>query len=367
MHEKRTPWLHPLPSLACAALMGTPLVSSACDEFTHDSPPRPEIAGVVDNVLTDFEAPVVVTFSEPVDPATLKVKLVLFDLDDEGNLADEDDDAATVLTEFFTFDGATNASTLGVGTLSEDGRTLTIDPATSLPVGPSLAVLVEPGLADAEGNTWEVRQRLVFGYSLACAEGQGAPTTFPSGYYFFLADIEQPLPIQLQLLAYLDVDPATGGFVGQFTNADRNRDGSRCSPACGAEDACQTIPDEQCVAPSTPAGSEDEFSDYVPNFTPPTGFSFRAVGCIVETEGGSVFINVPTDVNVLQPAVYVEGIKLSLQFAQDGDAYRGSGVSGANQVFLGGPGASPAGAAKGTVNARLIPAGAEPPDIPRPE
>jgi hypothetical protein len=367
MHQKQNALAKSLLACSWGALLGAPWFSAGCDEFTYDSPPRPEIVGIVDNVLTDFEGPIVVTFSEPVDAATLKVKLVLLDLDDEGNLADEDDDDATVLTEFFSFDGATGTSTLGTGTLSEDRRTLTIDAATSLPVGPSLAVLIEPGLSDDEGNAWEVRQRLVFGYSLACAEGAGAPTTFPSGYYFFVADIETPLPIQLQLFAYLDVDPATGGFVGQFTNADRNRDGSRCSPACGAEDACQTIPTEQCVAPSTPAGSEDEFSDYLPNFTPPTGFSFGGIGCIVETEGGSVFINAPTDVNVLQPAVYVEGIKLSLQFAQDGETFRGTGVSGANQVFLGGPGASPAGAAKGTVTGRLIPPGEEPPDIPRPE
>lgn len=348
---------------AIVSVASMPFVSSGCDDFVFDSPPRGEIQGLVDNQLTSLDAPLVITFSEPVDEATLHVRLVLLEVDDDGNLPDErEGELKGENVQFFEFDGKAKTTTGGVGTLSEDRKTFSIDLMGTAPIGPSLAILIEQGLADDEGNAWEVRQRLVFAYSLGCDQS-GAPTVFPSGYYFFIADITKPLGVQIQLLAYLDVDPLTGSFVGQFTNADRNMDGSRCDPPCGSDDACQTIPMEACVIPSTKVGSEDEYPDFVGNPAGTTGFTFEVKGCVVDTEGGTVFVNAPADIQITNPNVLVEGIKLSAQFADVDGAFRGTGVSGANQVFLG---TSPAGPAEGTMLGRLIPEGEVPIDVPKP-
>ena len=349
-------------ALASLAILSLPLVSAGCEEFVYDSPPRPQIEGLVDNQLTSLEAPLVITFSEPVDEASLHLRLVLLDVDNEGNLGDEDEDPKTENTQLFEFVGSTKASTGGTGTLSEDRTRFSIDLMGTAPIGPSLAILVEEGLADDTGNASDVRQRLVFAYSLGC-DLSGAPTVFPSGYYFFAADITKPIGVQIQLLSYIEVDSATGRFVGQFTNADRNLDGSRCDPPCGSEDACQTVPTEGCVIPSTKIGSEDEYPDFVGNADGATGFTFRVTGCIVDTEGGSVFVNAPADIDINNPDVLVEGIKLSAQFTNVDGAFRGTGVSGANNVFLG---TSPAGTAEGTMIARLIPEGEDPISVPKP-
>lgn len=344
------------------SLVTLPFASAGCDEFVYDSPPRPEIEGLVDNTLKNPFAPIVLTFSEPVDSSTLHVRLVSLQLDDEGNLGDEDDDKTTQNVQLVEFNGETGEASGATASLSDDRRRLTITLDAAPPIGPSLALLIEPGLADEVGNATAVRQRLVFAYSLDCPEG-GAPTTFPSGYYFIVADITEPLGVQIQLLAYIEVDAVTGLLVGQFTNADRNPDGSRCSPACSAADACQTIPTEACVIPSTKVGSENEYPDFIGNATGETGFTFRVEGCAIDTPSGSVFINKPADIDITNPDVFVEGIKLSASFSEVDGAYRGTGVSGADNVFLG---TNPAGSARGTMVGRLIPAGEDPIGVPKP-
>lgn len=360
MNDRALRVLRGLTGLAASCGLAVLVFAPACE---FDSPPRTEIVGLVDGALTDTAAPIVLTFSEPISEDSLSIRVVRLDLDDEGNLGDEDSDKATTVVEYFRHDVGEKVFTGGVGTLSEDGRSFSIDISSSLPVGPSLAVLIEPGLADAAGNNWEVRQRLVFAYSLACDTGQGAPTVFPSGAYFLVAEIEKPIPVQIQLLAQIEVDSQTGRFIGQFTNADRNTDPSRCSPACGAADACQTIPTQGCVPPSTKVGSEDEYPDFLPNATPPTGYSFRVEGCIVDTDAGSVFLNAPADIDVQQPDVFVEGIKLSASFVEQDGVFVGTGVASASQVFLG---VNPAGVAEGTMLGRSILPGEEPPGIPFP-
>jgi hypothetical protein len=351
-----------LTGLAASAGLALVGFSSACE---YDSPPRTEIVGLVDRALTDTTAPIVLRFSEPISKDSLSIRVVRLDLDSEGNLGDEDSDDATGLVEYFRHDPTEDVYEGGFGTLSEDGKSFTININSSLPVGPSLAVLIEPGLSDEAGNSWEVRQRLVFAYTvvLACESGQGSSTVFPSGAYFFVADIVKPIGVQIQLFAQIEVDPETGRFVGQFTNADRNPDDTRCSPACGEADVCQTIPTQGCVIPSAKVGSDDEFPDFVPNATPPTGYSFRVTGCIADTEAGSVFLNAPADIDVQQPDVFVKGIKLSASFVEQDGVFVGTGVASAVEVFLG---VTPGGVAEGTMLGRQILPGEEPPGIPAP-
>jgi hypothetical protein len=352
-----------LASLVCLPAFAA-VASFGCE--TYDSPPRTEIVGLSDKgVLADPTKSIVLQFSEPVQPKTLKLKVVPLVTDLEGRLGDEDDDEATPLGEFFAYDGTQPDADIERGTafLSTDGRSIEITLQETLPVGPSLAVLVEPGLSDAEGNATEVRQRLLFGYEFSCDDA-GATDAFPSGVYFILLDVETPIATQVQLWADIDVDPGTGAFIGQFTNADRNPDPGRCSPACDASSACRLLPAQECVVPSTKAGTEDEYPDFVPNVTPPTGYSFAVQGCVAADGDRVRFANLAADVDIQLPDIFIKGIEIVASFGTDAEGvFRGTGAGTAEQVFLG---ITPSGAARGTVVARFVPEDEVPPDVPPP-
>ncbi|HTJ85566.1 MAG TPA: hypothetical protein VL400_27805, partial [Polyangiaceae bacterium] len=290
------------------------LAAPGCE--TYDSPPRPSIYGLEDGALADNTAPIYLVFSEPVVTKTLRVQVVKLVTDTEGNLGDEDDDDATQLQSFFANDPVTANNFGGKLTWSEDRTTARIDLDATLPIGPSLAVLIEPGLSDDEGREQKTRERLVFAYRLDCTAA-GAPTDFPNGTYFFIANVVKPIDTQIQLLGVLEVDPETGQFNGQFTNADRNPDDSRCSPPCDETTACRTIPIEACVPPSEKSSSDNEYPDFVPNPTPPAGYTFSVGGCVVQHDNTYTFINQPADVDIQQPDVFVAGIQLIASFEDD--------------------------------------------------
>jgi hypothetical protein len=340
---------------------GTALLLASCE--TYDSPPRVEIVGLNEKgVLSDPTKSIVLTFSEPVEAASLRFKVAPLLTDVEGRLGDEDEDPSTELGEFYAYDPEKpDEDFRGQAFLAPDRMSIEIALQETLPVGPSLAVLIEPGLSDAEGNTTETRQRLVFGYEFSCDDAAGTDA-FPSGTYFFLLDVETPLATQVQLWASIDVDTATGAFVGQFTNADRNPDVSRCSPACDASEACRTLPSQACVVPSTKAGTEDEYPDFVPNVTPPTGYSFAVQGCVAADGDRVRFANLAADVDIELPDIFIKGIEIAASFGTDADGvFRGTGAGTGEQVFLG---VTPSGAAKGTVVGRLVPEAEVPPGIP---
>jgi len=331
---------------------------------TYDSPPRPAIEGAVDGILSDPQVPVVVRFSEPIDPNSLRIQLIKLETDLEGNLLDEDPDDATTLTSFFSLDPVTSNNFGGTGEFLDDDSAFRITLNVPPPVGPSLAIVIEAGLKDLEGNDWAVRQVIPFGYQLSCDGSTGGTDKFPSGAYFFLVDVEVPIPVQIQLWGLIDVDPATGSFVGQFTNADRNPDGERCSPACPETEACRLLPAEECVVPSTKAGTEDEFSDFVPNNVLPVGYSFKVDGCVIEQGDAVVFVNLPADVDITQPDVFVQGIQLTSSFAVDPNGvFRGTGAVTGEIVFIGDNDSGPA---SGNLVARLVDPAEAPPDIPGP-
>src|SRR5207244_6431647 len=101
-----------------------------------------------------------------------------------------------------------------------------ITPLARFPVGTKLALLVEPGVATKDGVATTARRRLGFSYSFDCKGGRGS-SVLRNGPSFLLLDVEQPLGTQIQLWGWFGVDPKTGLFRGQFTNADRNLDRTR--------------------------------------------------------------------------------------------------------------------------------------------
>ncbi len=341
------------PALAAASLA---FLAVACE--TYDAPPRVFVVDLVDGNLPDPKAPIVLEFSEPVDPATLAVKVAFLETDAEGNLFDEDEPKDTELAVLFD---STKKDTGGVGELAEDRLSYTIDLTEELPVGPAMVVLVEPGLADAEGTAWEARQRIPFGFKFSCQEGATSEIFLP-GAYFLLVDVEKPLPLQLQLWAWFDVDPETGIVTGQFTNADRIKGGS-CG--CGANDACQTVPTTECVTPSEKASTVESFVDFVANDEPPEGYTFRANGCVADQGNGTVsFGNAPVDVKIGQPDVTVVGTQLTAQFTPDADGVlRCSGSFVASLVLIG---TVESGPASGTFTGRSVVEAELPAEIPKP-
>lgn len=335
-------------ALAIIFALVSVLVLSAPGCQTYYSPPRPSIEGLVKGTLPDPSAPLVIQFSAPVNPKTLKVKVVKLITDIEGNLGDEDNDPNTSLDLLYSF--TDTDETGGVGDLAPDRKSLSIKFDATPPVGPSLAVLVEPGLADDAGHKTGVRERLVFGYEFDCGSAS-ATSAFPSGVYYFLVEVEKPIQTQIQLWADIRVDQTTGKVQAEFTNADRNPDPNRCNPPCQSTEACRLLPAQQCVIPSTKAGEVDEYPDWIANAVPPTGYFFSADGCVSEKDGVVRFANIPTDVTIQSPAIKVIGIQLSASFATDDKGvFRGTGALTATNVEpLNGPGS-------GTMTARLIPA-----------
>ncbi len=346
---------------AVLAFAGTGSTFLACE--VYDSPPRPEIHGLVEGALADPADPILIVFSEPVVTDTVRVQVVKLVTDAEGNLGDEDEDPDTQLQSFFANDPKTANTFGGSVKWSDDRTTLRIDLTDRLPIGPSLAVILEPGLSDDEGRQQQNRERLVFSYRLDC-ESSGGATTFPSGTYFLIANVTKPIETQIQLFGVIDVNAETGQFNGQFTNADRIRDPNRCSPACADTEACRLIPSEACVPPSEKVASEDEFPDFEPNPTPPVGYTFAVGGCVVDQGDAHTFINLPADVDIQQPDVFVAGIQLTASFIDDGTGnLRATGSVTAERVDIG---TTPSGQAEGTVLGRLIPPDQVPDDVPQP-
>ena len=336
---------------------------ASCQRYV--APPVATIAGLDNGQLSDPSAPIVLDFSKAIDPTTLSVQLILFDPDAEGQLPDETGDASVSLDPLFSYDPIDGA-TGGTGVLDPTNTIFTITPTARPPVGPTLAILIGPGLRDAAHDptaTTGIRKRLIFSYTFTC-DGSGTKV-LTSGAYFFLLNVENPIGTQIKIFADLDVDPASGRFVGQFTLAARLTDPTRCSPACVNGDVCETLPGPpMCVVPSTRAGTPAEWPDFYANPTPPVGFSFTVNGCAEDEAGGSAtFATQPANMVVEQPAVSVDGLVVVASFAPNamGNLVATGGVTGDNIVF----GMVPLGAGNGTVAAQLIPAG-QAPSIPQP-
>jgi len=337
--------------------------SYGCDRY--ENPPRPAIVGLESGQLADPRAPVVIDFGTSVDPSTLSVKIAFFETDNEGNLRDEDDDPESALRTLVVHDPSEGDQGARV-TMEADDTRLRLDLLAALPVGPKLVLVVEAGLTTKSGRPLRARAKLLFSYTVKCTAGTRV-ANFKDGVYYALLDVEQPLGTQIQLYGVMQVDPNSGVLVGQFTNADRNPDRSRCkkvAKACTETEACRTLPEQACVIPSLRAASPSEYPDFVPNSTPPTGYSFFVVGCAVDDGKATGIITAPATMAVESPKVTVQGLAMTASCGPDatGD-FRCTGSLTADTVFLG---TNPLGAGKGTMTALRIPEDKVPPNVPRP-
>ena len=332
----------------------------ACEHY--EPPPTVTIEGLQGGLLYDSKAPLVLSFGQPIDISTLNLKVAKFDTDLEGDLGDEDDNPDTELQVIL----APRPARRRQGR-SHRGRPRRLDGALRRRLG-------APRRAEAR----RARRARDHGHGRARApqphphplllrgplhEGHRAEK-LQSGVYFVLLEVEQPLGTQIQLFGAIDVDPATGAFVAQFTNGDRNPDGTRCPTPCKDIDRCRLLPAPACVPPSLRAGTSDEYTDYVPNVEPPIGYSFPVEGCAVDDGAGSGVVTAPATMIVQSPPVTVEGLTMTAFFGPDATGQvRATGSLTADTVYLG---TNKLGAGKGSMTATFIPVDKVPPGVPRP-
>lgn len=348
--------------LALSFLLGAAVVAGAPACERYEPPPTVIIDGLQGGLLFDSKAPLSLSFGQPIDLATLNLKVATFDTNLEGDLGDEDSDPDTELRVLLAHDPI-DGDKGGHIELDPDGARLSFVPDSALPVGPKLVVLVEPGLKGASGRVRQNRTRIPFSYAVRCKDGVRAEK-LQSGVYFVLLEVEQPLGTQIQLFGSIDIDPSSGAFVAQFTNGDRNPDGARCPSPCKDIDRCRLLPTPECVPPSLRAGTSDEHTDFVPNVEPPTGYSFAVQGCAVDDGNGAGVVTAPATMVVQSPPVTVEGLTMTAFFGPDtAGNVRATGTLNADTVYLG---TTKLGPGKGSMTATFIPADKVPAGVPRP-
>jgi hypothetical protein len=348
---------------AAVALLLAPVASTQTGCDTYYAPPSVDIDGLEQGVLHDPGAPIVLDFGKPIQPDTLRFEIIKYEADDLGNLPDERGDDSVSLRSIYAYDAVEGTERGGRSALSDDGTQFVITPQARMPVGTKLALVVEPGLKSTHGEDTRVRHRVLFGYDFSCKNGKGTKLV-PSGVYFALLEVEKPVGAQVQLYANLQIDPVTGLFRGQFTNADRSTT-QKCPSSCSSAQVCRLLPSPACVAPSTRAGSVDEFPDYVPNDAPPTGYSFTVTGCIEDqTDGTAAFLSAPATMVVTQPAVTIEALVMTAAFEKDkSGVLRASGSVTGDEVLLG---QGPLGPGSGTITVRALDQKIVPPGVPAP-
>jgi len=356
-----------LAGAACAgvasALATLGLVSAPSCQ-TYQPPPTASIQGLSNGILSNPLAPIVVTFSTPVDPSTVSIEIAPFNIDAYGNLPDELADAGSLgalVIHTPTSDSHVTA------TFSPDHTTLTLvpNPQAWLSIGPSLVLLVLPGLTSTTlGTTLHYRERIPFSYPASC--GAARATQFQSGAYFFLLQVDKPIGVELKVFAAIDVNPQSGAFFGQFTAALRNPDPTRCNPACTNGEVCELIPSQMCVEVSTPPVSVYESSDFVPKTGAPNGYTFEMHGCASDQgDAGAVnILTAPGELVVSSPAVTIQGLTFTAQFVPvDGGLVQASGSLTATKTFLG---TNDLGPGSGTLAALSIPDAQAPANLPQP-
>ncbi len=290
---------------------------ASCETF--DPAPSVTLDNDVNGAMTvDSTQPLVVRFSEPVEPGTIRIKVISLDVDNaidyEGNLLDEQSPPqlqAFKDSTVIAYDGAhpddETRSYGGTFELDAKHTALTITPGVSLNVTVPYMLLIEPGLSDTAGNVTVPRIRLPFTYPLK----GGGPTSLPSGYYYFLINVDF-LAQQIRTYSYLDVDPVTGEWHGVFTEAVR-RDVLNTRPGCPsscpeATPICQLLNPAlaSCVKQSEHQNKLTEFPDFIPDPNPGTGFVFRVVGFARDEANGTIsFGTAPFNIDLLIGATKV--------------------------------------------------------------
>lgn len=301
------------------------VLATGCETF--DPPPDVRIANNENGVMAAGpEEPLTLELSEPFVKSSLRMKVVPAKFDAEGNLLDEQSPPKTQEfrdTTLLAFDGRRPddpAASYG-GTFELFDDRLVIQQTNPFAWSAPFLVLVEPGLEDREGHVTLPRKRLPFTYVLP----GGGPTTMPKGYYYFLMNVDY-LATQIQVYAWLDIDPETGIWRAIFTNGNR-RPELNSRPGCPADCSgdtpiCSLYPTPACVKPSQKQGNLTEYKDFLPEPEPPDGYTFIADGFARDEPDGSIAMGTAPfliDIVIGQGGINVraEGTKVTGTFTKD--------------------------------------------------
>ncbi len=349
--------------------MMTSVGSTGCAEY--DAPPSARLVGAEQGMLAgEVTDDLVVAFSEPIDPSSLRLKIIAaapgINLDAENRLQDELPGTSGELETLMQFDpGSASGAAF---TLNEDATRLRIsqiEDGAKLGIAKPYMVLIESGLADLNGNATRPRGRLPFIYR----SFKPGPTTLPSGAYYFLMVVDPPpLHQQLQLYTHIEVDQANGRFRAKFVDADRTpelngREG--CPSDCsGLANACRLYPAAECVKPSTEQADINNWRDFKPYSKLPDGYVFETEGFAADAGDGTINLGTePFQIDITIGAggvnIIVEDVVFTAQMAPDPadpTRLRGTGSVSVTAVKINGVGDQPT---KGTLEMMTLTAAEE--------
>jgi hypothetical protein len=204
-------------ALVCAVF--AVITAGGCVEY--DAPPDATLVRP-DEGAFEVEEPLMLEFSEPIDPDSLSVRVWPNERDAEGELAQ----AVQPLVEPCTPDNSP-CDTLTL-TVADDAQSASVEWSEALKeTGRPLLLEVLTGLADDEGNKTGVNYLFDFQFR-GKRRLNDEPVDFDNGIYVIGASVENPLPAVLTLVSDLRV-LESGDFVLAGASAKVNDDAPKAS------------------------------------------------------------------------------------------------------------------------------------------
>lgn len=246
------------------------LLASACGDY--DPPPEVESTNLARGTYEPTIGDIVVRFTEPVAKASLAVQVLTAKLSPEADLCFPADDLP---------DGCAAAAGVVIDsdseliTVSEDRLSVRID-GTDLESFSKFILRIAGGLSDDEGRTRTPDTLIQF---FVKADVAGTATTFESGLFFGRLTTIAPLPIEVTMFFWIEVDAEEGLAKLYGCDADPMKGG--------------------------PDGNEESLKQekWTADPLPPLGFSVIVNGVIQETEEETVMELLPFDLKVTTPPV----------------------------------------------------------------
>ncbi len=290
-----------------ALLLPTALLL-ACPQ-PYDPPPDIDALNIDRGLYDPTTGPLQITFSEPVLLRSMTIALRLdrhtIEYDacvekEDGSLPEGCAEAATAILGPCTLSGATadpdhrDPDTFkfncdgGNITVSADQKIVTLEPNTTLTPYERYSIDVDAGLEDADGRVRGVGIREVFQVASNIACG---PTTFESGMFFAIFDIEVPIPAQFHFFFWSEVNPDTGQLRAFGADADPHDEMT--------DTKLNRVP-----------------SDWFADTRAEGGAIVEATGQVATVDGDTVVVVFPFDLRVAVPPVLAPGAELNARVSR---------------------------------------------------
>lgn len=253
--------------------------------------------------------PLVLEFSEPIVPASLRLRLRLDRANPERDVCREREDedlpagctepARTIVGDCVVDParaerpepGSTSTrypcGTGGSFRLESDGSRVTVEPEVSLVPFERYALEVDPGLEDHDGRVRNVGSAIPF---QVASEYPLAPTSFQGGMFFTVFEIDVPVAVEFDFLFWIEVQKDTGEVRLFGSDID---------------------PNDPSIDPKT----NRDPADWHPDPNQPSGASIDTRGQVVDSESGPLLVAFPFLLEVHVPAIDAPGVELNARFS----------------------------------------------------